>query len=124
MNPDDVSASSTDAQAAALAKLLNEQLAQQGQGQRAHEGQPSSSSATAEPTLFGLTMGGVFVAFVVSTVGLGLMQYGRSTSNITFAGFGLAMMTVPFFLTNTVVVGVVGALLLAAPIVMRRLQLA
>jgi hypothetical protein len=79
---------------------------------------------SAEPTLFGLTMGGVFVAFVVSTVGLGLMQYGRSTSNITFAGFGLAMMVVPFFLTNTVVVGIVGMLLLAAPIVMRRLQMA
>jgi hypothetical protein len=122
MNPDDATVPPPDAQTAALAKLLNEQLAQQGQGHEGHEGQPSSSPA--EPTMFGMTMGGIFVAFVVSTVGLGLMQYGRSTSNVVFAGFGLAMMAVPFFLTNTIVVGVVGALLLAAPIVMRRLQMA
>lgn len=118
MNPDDVAAT-PDAQTAALAKLLNEQLAHEGQ---AHEGQASSTSA--EPTMFGMTMGGIFVAFVVSTVGLGLMQYGRSTSNVTFAGFGLAMIAVPFFLTNTVVVGVVGLLLLLTPMVLRRLQLA
>jgi hypothetical protein len=116
MNPDDVTDQAVpDAQTAALAKLLAEQLA--------HEGQPATDAA-AEPTMFGMTTGGIFVAFVVSTVGLGLMNYGRSTSSVTFAGFGLAMITVPFFLTNTVVVGVVGLLLLLTPIVMRRLHLA
>ena len=120
MNPDDatnpdLNSTLPDAQTAALAKMLSEQLA--------HEGQPSTQ-ASAEPTMFGMTMGGIFVAFVVSTVGLGLMNYGRSTSSVTFAGFGLAMMAVPFFLTNTIVVGVVGLLLLLTPMVMRRLQMA
>lgn len=125
MNPDNVAvpapvdgAPTTDAQTAALAKLLNEQLAQHATSQ--HEAQATAS----EPTLFGMTMGGIFVAFVVSTVGLGLMQYGRSTSNITFAGFGLAMLAVPFFLTSTAVVGGVGLALLLTPLVLRRLQLA
>lgn len=119
MDPDDVTApgtASADADAA-LAKLLQAQLA-------AHEGQPATStSATAEPTFFGMTIAAIFLGFVISVVGLGLANYGRTTGNFVFAAFGVALMVVPFFVTSTIGLVVAGVVLLGVPMVMKKLQM-
>jgi len=118
MDPDDVTApgtASADADAA-LAKLLQAQLA-------AHEGQPASSSVPAEPTFFGMTIAAIFLGFVLSVVGLGLANYGRTTGNFVFAAFGVALMVVPFFVTSTVGLVIAGAVLLGIPLLMKKLQM-
>lgn len=113
MDPDDVTApASADA---ALAKLLQAELA-------AHEGQ-ASTSVSAEPTFFGMTIAAIFLGFVISVVGLGLANYGRTTGNFVFAAFGVALMVVPFFVTSSAALAVAAVVLLGVPMLMKKLQM-
>jgi len=118
---DDATAAGTTPDAAdpnvALAKLLQEQLA-------AHEAQaPKDGAPPAEPTFFGMTMTAIFLGFAISTVGLGLANYGRTTGNIVFGVFGVAMMIAPFFLTSTWALVAAGVVLLGTPLLMKKLQM-
>lgn len=112
---DNAPAPATDSNAV-LAKLLQEQLA-------AHEAQAPKDGAPTEATFFGMTMAAIFIGFAISTIGLGLANYGRTTGNFVFGAFGVAMMVVPFFLTSTWALVVAGVLLLGTPLLMKRLQM-
>lgn len=102
---------------AALAKLLQKELA----AQQAHEAHAGVSN-TGEPLIFGMTMGAIFLGFVVSVVGVALANYGRVTSSFVFVACGVGMIAVPFFITSSVGLAIAGGALLAIPLVLRRLR--
>lgn len=102
---------------ALLAKLQADLAAQQAQAQS------STSSTPAEPMFFGMTMTAIFIGFVLSVVGAAMANYGRKTSNIVITVIGVVMVIVPFFVTSTTWLLVAGALLIATPIVLKKLQI-
>ncbi|HZK48344.1 MAG TPA: hypothetical protein VFD74_01920 [Thermoleophilia bacterium] len=56
----------------------------------------------------------IFVALMLSLVGVGLLGYGRKQGRGLHIGAGLVLLVVPYFLRSTVLEVVLGAVVLGA----------
>lgn len=114
--PPPSSASSANAQLEALTKQL--QAAQQRPGQQnnpqlialTEELERAKAEEAANPaapdTFFGMTFGALMVGLVASTLGLGLIRYGKVSQQWIFAIVGVALMVLPFFVQDALILTV------------------
>jgi hypothetical protein len=58
-------------------------------------------------------------SFFFGLVGLGMFMYGKKAGRMIPLGAGLALMVVPYFLSNLAVLIVVGCVLMGVPWVVR-----
>lgn len=78
------------------------------------------STPTPPDTFLGMTMGALFAGLVLSSIGMGFVIYAKSETQPLFALFGIALFVVPFFLTSTWPLSLVGAALVLTPILAKR----
>ncbi len=106
---------------AALAELKLEQqkAAEKQEAAVAQEGTPK---APQELTLFGYTMEAFFLSLVLSAVGVGYIRYGQTTAQPIMAIFGVALLVIPFFVTNAWALLAVGGGVLLLPLLLKRLK--
>lgn len=97
----------------ALQKQLEQAQAEEKQEQASHPD---------DGTIFGFTPAALILGLIVSTLGLALLRYARVTVQWSFAVVGLALMTIPFFITDAVVLGVVTVVVVGGLLIFRRLS--
>lgn len=57
----------------------------------------------------------IFWGFLFGSIGIGFFIYGRKQQKIVPLACGLFLMVFPYFVHNTILLVVIGALLMAAP---------
>ena len=98
----------------ALQKQLEQAQAEEKADAKAH---PDDAG-----TIMGFTPAALVLGLIVSTLGLALLRYARVTVQWSFAVVGLALMTIPFFITDAVVLGVVTVVVVGGLLLLRRLS--
>ncbi|MDP2340965.1 MAG: hypothetical protein Q8O67_08410 [Deltaproteobacteria bacterium] len=68
----------------------------------------------------GLTAGSLMVGLVLSTIGLGLVRYGKVMLSWMYAIFGVALMVIPFFIMDAWILVGVGVGLIALLLLLKR----
>ena len=68
----------------------------------------------------GMTAGSLVVGLVLSTVGLGLVRYGKVVLSWMYAIVGVVLMVLPFFITDAWILGGVGAGVIALLLVLKK----
>ena len=82
----------------------------------------AAAQAEANPDLiFGFTMTGFCLAFVFSTIGVGYAVYAKRQMKIIAGVCGVQLMAYPLFVTDTIAIAVIGAVLVLAPFVLHKL---
>ena len=105
-------------------QALTQQLQQQLAAEQATQAKVGVQKATTtEPTFFGFTMGALFAGLIISTIGIGYLRYAKSTAEPIIAIFGLALLVIPFFITQTLWLSLVGGTVALLPFVLRRVGL-
>ena len=66
-----------------------------------------------------MDMTSLMLSLLFGAVGMGFMMYGKSMSALVPIGAGLALMVVPYFISNLILLSIVGAGLTAIPFVIR-----
>ncbi|HEX8915695.1 MAG TPA: hypothetical protein VF796_25300 [Humisphaera sp.] len=61
----------------------------------------------------------LMLELLAGTVGMGMLMYGKSTQKLVPIGSGLALMVVPYFIGNLVVMTIVCSALAGLPFVFR-----
>ena len=61
----------------------------------------------------------IFWGFLFGSIGIGFFIYGRKQQKMVPLACGLLLMVFPYFVTNTILLVVIGALLMAAPYFLR-----
>ena len=106
---------------AALTAALEQARAAQAHNTAAGTGAAQATSAgPVDATFFGLTMAALCAGFVLSAIGVGFVVYAKSEAHPLFAIFGIALFIVPFVLTSTVPLVVVGTVLVVLPMLLLR----
>ena len=100
-----------DAQAAQAAQKT---LASEGAGGQGAPGPPP------EPTIMGLTFGALFAGLVLSSIGIGFLVYAKSETQPLFFLFGIVLVGLPFFVTNTTGLVVAGLVLVLLPMLLKK----
>lgn len=75
---------------------------------------------SADPTFLGLTAGALFAGLVLSSIGVGMVIYGKSQLRIIFILFGVLLVALPFFATATPWLVGIGSLLVVLPLALNR----
>lgn len=63
----------------------------------------------------------LFLGLVFSAVGFGYYRYGKRQSDTVMLAAGIVLMVYPLFVTRPVMVGVIGVILTAGPVIAKRL---
>ena len=66
-----------------------------------------------------MDMTSLMLSLLFGAVGMGFLMYGKSMSALVPIGAGLALMVVPYFISNLIVLSIVGVGLTAVPFVVR-----
>lgn len=61
----------------------------------------------------------IFWGFLFGSIGIGFFIYGRKQQKMVPLACGLLLMVFPYFVHNTILLVVIGALLMAAPYFLR-----
>ena len=61
----------------------------------------------------------LLLSFLFGTIGMGMFMYGKRAARLVPLGAGLALMLVPYFIPNLVLMAVVCCLLTATPWLLR-----
>jgi hypothetical protein len=61
----------------------------------------------------------LMVSLFVGTIGLGMFIYGKRAARMVPLGAGLALMVLPYFITNMIALGAVCCALAASPWIVR-----
>jgi hypothetical protein len=62
----------------------------------------------------------LIVSMLFGTIGLGMLMYGKKAGRLVPLIAGLALMTIPYFIPNLLILSIVCAALTAAPWVLRQ----
>jgi hypothetical protein len=62
-----------------------------------------------------LSTASIFWGFLFGSIGIGFFIYGRKQQKMVPLACGLLLMVFPYFVHNTILLVVIGALLMAAP---------
>jgi hypothetical protein len=82
-------------------------------------GRHRSSSATDEGARVDFDENVLLASFLFGMVGLGMFMFGKKSGRFVPMGSGLALMAVPYLVTNLLVLLTVGVALLAMPWIVR-----
>jgi hypothetical protein len=63
----------------------------------------------------------LFLGFVFSVIGFGYYRYGKRESDTVMLAAGIVLMVYPLFVTSPVILGVIGVVLTAGPVMAKRL---
>ena len=66
-----------------------------------------------------MSMAGIAASIIFGSIGLGAFIYGKKQSNFKVLGIGIALMTYPYFVQNTIATYVLGVGLTAALFIFR-----
>jgi hypothetical protein len=66
-----------------------------------------------------MDMTGITISLLFGAVGMGFMMYGKKMAAFVPIGAGLGLMLVPYFISNLIVLVIVGLALMAVPFVVR-----
>ena len=66
-----------------------------------------------------ITVSSLFLGLLFGSIGLGFFVYGRKQRTLVPLLSGLALMVVPYFIANTLLLFLVGAVLVAIPYFVR-----
>lgn len=61
----------------------------------------------------------LMLSIVFGLAGMGFLMYAKSAGAFVAAGAGVALMVVPYFISNNIILIVVGAALVSVPFVFR-----
>lgn len=110
-----------DAQLEALTRQLDAlQQAQRAQQQHEKQQQGTSGTTPAEQTFFGYTFGALFLALVISTVGIAYVRYAKVTSELAPFLVGVALFVMTYFITDALALFVSAAGVIGLHLVARR----
>jgi hypothetical protein len=62
-----------------------------------------------------MDMNSLMFSLLFSSIGMGFMMYGKKMAAFIPMGAGLALMIVPYLITNLIILSVVGLILIVAP---------
>ncbi len=63
----------------------------------------------------------LFVGFVFGVIGFGYYRYGKRQGDTVMLGAGVVLMVYPLFVTNPMILTVMGVILTAGPVMAKRL---
>ncbi len=81
---------------------------------------PGAAAAERGDTIFGFTVAGLMVMLVLSLVGLAYVVYAKKQSKLIIGICGVALMIVPYFISNSLVMAAAGVVLIFLPFVLSR----
>jgi hypothetical protein len=93
------------------------------QAQKMIDEATSQAAAASESgkVLFGMTFAGLMVASFLSLLGVAYLVYARRQGRLIIGLCGVALMVVPFFVTDTILMSVAGGVLVSLPAILKRL---
>ena len=67
-----------------------------------------------------MDIGSLYWSFLIGTIGLGYVLYGKKIYNIIMIVSGIGMMVYPYFVSNIWISIIVGVLFVILPFILRR----